>query len=49
MEGAALRYWRLFERYLDSMRYERDENGRIPSEMLPPMTAWNAYFMALAA
>lgn len=46
--GDALRYWRLFEKYLDSMRYERDKNGRIPEEMTPPIGAWTAYFMCLA-
>ncbi|CAL8466794.1 g6330 [Coccomyxa elongata] len=48
-EGAARQFWRVFDVYLDSIRSQRDENGNIPQSLLPPMTAWNAYFMALAA
>ncbi len=48
-EGAAQQFWRVFELYLDSIRPHKNEKGRIRQDLLPPMGAWNGYFMALAA
>ena len=48
-EWAARQYSRLFEEYLDSIRPQRNEDGTLPDGLPPPMNAWNAYFMALAA
>lgn len=41
-------HWRFFERYLASIRSQRDSSGAFPEAVLPPIHTWNGYFMSLS-
>ena len=42
-------HWRFFERYLASIRPQRDaSSGAFPEGVLPPLHTWNGYFMSLS-